>query len=600
MTEREEIRQYLASTEFFRDLDEAAFSSVEAELEWVEIDAGDVLMRQGEVGDCLFVLLSGRLRAYIQRENGTEAAVGEISPGEAVGEMSIITDERRSATVRSLRPSTLVRLTRTGFNRLQTRHSEIMRLMAELVVRRLRQVNFAGRPRNGKLTIGIIGGEAPLNPFVSRLVKALSRIDSTCHLSAAVVDAQVGPGFAESRTDTPQNFKLSNWLSEQERRHRFVIYETSDTTPDSQWSRRVLEHADRLMIVVDGDGKPAPQAAARFISGSEEDRSEARRDLVLVHSGTKRAASGTTRWMDAIPSDDRYHVWLDSSEDFERLARIIAGQAIGLVLGGGGARGFAHIGIIRALREANVPIDFVGGTSMGALIAAQCALDWDTSTMLEQNRRFFRMHPIHGDYTLEGVSTTTPHKATRLFESLFGESLIEDQWRNYFSIACNLTRGEIVVGRKGRFRDRVEASTALPVLNSPVFDKGDALVDGAVINNLPADIMQRLCGGRVIAVDVSPRSDLGASTNEFRRIVRSGQKPPDSLPSIHSVVMRTVMLNSLISAESMRRYADVYMNPPVEEIEMFDWAAINEAEQIGYRYAARELQSIRHLFPSEK
>jgi NTE family protein len=220
--------------------------------------------------------------------------------------------------------------------------------------------------------------------------------------------------------------------------------------------------------------------------------------------------------------------------------------------------------------------------------------------MLDQNKRYFRVHPIHGDYALQGVAAAAPHKAARLFESLFADNLIEDQWRNFFSVSCNLTRGEIVVDRKGRFRDRVEASTALPVLNSPFFDRGDAIVDGAVINNLPADIMQRLCGGRVIAVDVSPRSDLGAPTNEFKRMVRSGQQPLGSLPGIHSVVMRTVMLNSLISAESMRRYADVYMNPPVEEIEMFDWAAINEAEEIGYRYASRELQSIRHLFPAAK
>jgi predicted acylesterase/phospholipase RssA/CRP-like cAMP-binding protein len=599
LTEREEIRQYLASTEFFRDLDEVTFSSVEAELEWVEIDTGDVLMRQGEVGDCLFVLLSGRLRAFIQRDNGTEVPVGEISPGEAVGEMSIITDERRSATVRSLRPSTLVRLTRTGFNRLQARHTEIMRLMAELVVRRLRQVNLAAKSRTGKLTLGIVGGGMATGSFVSRLVKALSRIDSTCHVSAAVVDAQVGPGFAESRSDTAQNFRLTNWLSEQERRHRFVVYEACETNPDSQWTRRVLEHADRVLLAVPADEQPLPSVAARFALESREFRSAARRDLILVHEGTRRPVTGTTRWMEAVPSEDRYHIFLDCSEDFERLARIIAGQAIGLVLGGGGARGFAHIGIIRALREANIPIDYVGGTSIGAVIAAQCALDWDAATMLERNRKYFRMHPIHGDYGAE-AATGTPHKASRLFESLFGESLIEDQWRNFFSVACNLTRGEIVVGRKGRFRDRVEASNALPVLNSPFFEKGDAIVDGAVINNLPADVMQRCCGGRVIAVDVSPRSDLGASTNEFRRLVRSGQQPVGNLPSVHSVVMRTVMLNSLISAESMRRYADVYMNPPVEDIEMFDWAAIQDAEDIGYRYASRELQTIRHLFPSEK
>jgi predicted acylesterase/phospholipase RssA len=300
--------------------------------------------------------------------------------------------------------------------------------------------------------------------------------------------------------------------------------------------------------------------------------------------------------MEKIPAGERFHVWLYSSHDFERLARVVANKATGLVLGGGGARGFAHIGVVRALKEANVPIDFVGGTSIGAVIAAELAMDWDPQRMLETNRDVFKKHPLHGDYTMPVVSAA-PHKAVRLFEQLFGDNRIEDQWRNYFSVACNLTRGESVIQRAGRFHDAVEASSALPVVNSPVFDHGDVIVDGALINNLPADIMKSLCGGPVIAVDVSPRRDLRGNTESKAgaRIVRGASHAAASaaatggLPSVYSIVMRTVMLNTVISAESMRKHIDLYLRPPVEHIEMFDWMAIDEAAESGYRYAVEQL-----------
>jgi predicted acylesterase/phospholipase RssA/CRP-like cAMP-binding protein len=588
--QRSEIREYLASTDFFRGLNEEMFASVEAELEWISVNTGEVLMRQGEPGDSLMVLLSGRLRASVTREDGSETPVGEVSPGEVVGEMSLIAEDRRSATVRAVRPSTLARLTRTGFKRLHALHPDIMQHLAELVVRRLRSVHATGRSCNTRMTIGIIGATAdiPLQQFVASLFRALSQIGSTSHVSAAAVDAHIGSGVAES-LEPAKTFRLTTWLTEQERRHRFVIYEAGPTP--SPWTRRVVEQSDRILIVVPEGRLPESELEPRFAAAGLH-QAGARRDLVLVHPGAKGAASGTAHWLDAIPSDEHFHVWMQSARDFERLARVVAGEATGLVLGGGGARGFAHIGVIRALRDANVRIDFVGGTSIGALIAAEFALDWEFDRMIEQNRKLFRTYPIHGDYAQPGAIATPPHDATRLYESLLGDALIEDQYLNFFSVACNLTRGEVIIGRRGRFCERVAASSALPVLNAPRFEKGDVLVDGAVINNLPADIMKNICGGKVIAVDVSRRSDLSASTHEFRRLVRSGKQPQGHLPSIQSIVMRTVMLNSLLAADSMRHHCDLYLKPPVEEIELFDWSAVGDAADIGYRYTSQQLRSL--------
>ncbi|MBI4471356.1 MAG: patatin-like phospholipase family protein [Acidobacteria bacterium] len=580
--EREEVRRFLASTDLFRDLDESTFRSVEEELEWVTLQAGGVLVRQGEEGDSLFVLLSGRLRAFVEREQGVEEAVGEISPGEAVGDMAILTEERRSATVRAIRHSLLVRLTRIGFERLEARHPQMMKHMARLLVRRLRQVNVASERRERPLTVGIIAvsADVQLADFCRQFVDALSRIDSTSHVTGE--DASQHSGV-----------ELTNWLSELERRYRFVVYQAGE--PQSEWTQRVVQQSDRILILVAGDQPPAPEAVGSLVASGVA-QSTARKDIVLLHPGTNRSASGTARWLKAISADGHFHVWMYSSQDFERIARVVAGKSIGLVLGGGGARGFTHIGVIHALLEAGIPIDFVGGTSIGALIAAECALGWDANRMREANRAAFRESPLRGDYTLPIVSVVTPKKTVKLYETLFGEAHIEDQWRTYFCIACNLTRGEMVIHREGLFKQRVQASSAMPAVDSPVIDNGDLIVDGGVINNLPADVMQKLSAGRVIAVDVSPRRDLRASaerdsrsTLEGARVLRPGSQSTAKAPGGFSIMMRTIMLNSVISADSMKRHMDLYLKPPVEHIEMFDWSSIDEAADIGYRYAKEQL-----------
>ncbi len=595
MPQLDEMRRYLASTDLFRDLDGATFASVEQELEWVTLDAGEVLMTEGETGDCLYVVLSGRLRAFAQREQGVEDAVGEISPGESVGEMAIIADERRSATVRAIRPSLLVRLKRRGFERLEASHPEIMKHMARLLVGRLRQVNVKER-HNRPLTIGIVAGtkNVSLAGFAQQFAEALSRIGATCHVNAEKLDSQLGARSSSIAIDAPSSIDVTNYLSAQERQNRFAVYE-ADAEPSS-WTERVIRHSDRILIVVPGD-LPAETDAEGWLRACGIEHSAAGKDLVLLHTGLSRTASGASGWLDRIPVDGHYHLWIYASQDFDRLARIVAGRATGLVLGGGGARGFAHIGVIRALQEAGVPIDFVGGASIGALIAAEWALGWDAEEMIEANRRAFRNHPIRGDYTLPLVSIVTARKATSLFESLLGGNRIEDQWRSYFGVSCNLSRGEMLIHRRGLFHECVHASSALPALDAPVFHNGDIVVDGALINNLPVDVMQKLCGGYVIAVDVSVRRDLTAPGNgnserwETQRILRSGPSSGGAVPNVFSIVMRTVMLNSVIAAEAMKRNIDLYLKPPVESIGMFEWMAIDEAVQIGYDHAVGQLQS---------
>jgi predicted acylesterase/phospholipase RssA len=293
----------------------------------------------------------------------------------------------------------------------------------------------------------------------------------------------------------------------------------------------------------------------------------------------------------------------DSRTDVERLARLLTGRAVGLVLGGGGARGFAHIGVIRAMHEAGIPIDLVGGTSVGACIGAQYAMGLEWPAMLELNRKgFINLNPM-ADYTLPIVALLNAAKFRKMYHMMFGETQIEDLWLKYYCVSSNLTRGQAVVHEQGPVRKYVRASMSVPGVAPPVPDNGCLLVDGGVLNNLPVDVMRRMSGGGyVIAVDVNPRVELAASVDygeslsgwsaAWRQLNPLG--PRLRLPTIQAILERTTSLSSVQQADLANGLVDLYLHPPIEGFGMFEVAALDRIADVGYRWAQAKLAEWKH------
>ncbi len=245
-------------------------------------------------------------------------------------------------------------------------------------------------------------------------------------------------------------------------------------------------------------------------------------------------------------------------------------RGVGLVLSGGGARGFAHLGIIRALREAKVPIDFLGGASIGAIIAAGVAMGWsDEEMQLRYRRSFVQTNPVN-DYTFPFLALTRGKKVSRLLEREYGSVLIEDLRYPYFCVSANLTTGRLFEHRSGSVAQALRASVAIPGVMPPVFHDDGVLVDGAAINNLPVDVMQGHAPGFVIGCDV------GADRNFGERRV-----------NIFEVLMHAGMINSTASERAQRELADVLMKPPLANIDLLNWQAFDRAIQAGYDLRAR-------------
>jgi NTE family protein/lysophospholipid hydrolase len=577
-------------------------NTIESVIEWVHLPFGQPLFHQGDSGSDFFLLINGRLQVSIRDCTGTDRNIAEIKRGTIVGEMAMFTGESRTASIYAMRDSDLVKFSRQAFERMISAHPNIMMHFIRFIIRRMQEISAVSRPENRTLNIAVIpaGPSAPLAEFSHRLVAALSGFGKTLHINSKSLDQQWGiPGMAQATGSDPNNIRLSSWLDEQEANYTNIVYE-ADLSPTA-WTRRCIQHADRIIIAAGSDSSPILTGIETELYSPDRRINRAHHILVLLHPDGSRLPAGTDQWLNKRQIDSHYHVRWNSDADFKRLARFLTGNAVGLVLGGGGARGLAHIGVIRALNEAGVPIDMIGGTSMGAMVSAQYAIGMDYKTMIDVQKETIALKPFR-EFTLPFIALTKSKRLEKLINRLCGDTNIEDMWVNFFCISSNLTSADMVVHRKGSLAKSIRASGALPGILRPVLEKNCLLVDGALFNNVPADVMKELCGGLVIMVNVSPDEDLkvpdryqeipGDMEILWSRLSPFRQKI--DVPGILDIMIRTIMVGSANKENQARKAADYEFHPPVRRFGLLEFEAIDEIIDTGYRYAKEKIRELQN------
>ncbi len=595
-----DTRAFLAATRLFGGLDEAALDEIAGHLEWLLVPGGQTVCRQGEAGDCLYLVFSGRL-AVVRESPGTkDVLLGEVGRGDSVGEIAVLTGKPRSASIRALRDVVLARLPQAAFGVLIAKHPGALLAITRTLAGWL---DPASRPEKSRTCLAIAVapvGELPAG-FVDGLVESLSALGPTLRLSAQGIDGHLGAGTSLCPEGGAEHGRMTAWISGQETCHSFLVYEADASA--SAWTRRCLRQADRILVVAPAAAEPALGPLAAELALLEEDQGEQLEELVLLHRDPGQRPSGTLRWLELRPFVRYHHVRLsqpaDLIRDLGRLARFLDGSDVGLVLGGGGARGFAHIGVIRALEEAGIPIDRVGGASMGAMIGAMYARGFGWEAIADFNRRgWVQMRP-HKVYTLPVISILSKVKAEKMLEMMYGDDQIEDLWLDCFCVSTNLTRTEVVVHRRGSLSRSISASITIPGVTPPmVGPSGDLLVDGGVLNNLPTDVMRRLGEGPIIASDVSASVDLRAhpsytdSPSPWQllrsRFRRAGEPRP--FPNILRLVHRAALLASDVYAKQAKSEVELYLDLPMDGYDMFAMEALDEIVEFGYRFTRETLE----------
>ncbi|KAF9930799.1 phosphatidylcholine and lysophosphatidylcholine phospholipase [Linnemannia zychae] len=625
-------------------------------MEWMQVSASQVLHRQGEDCDSIYIVLNGRLRTILEKEPGKIEILSEFSQGESVGEMEVLMGTPFPSTLHAIRDTEVARMPKTLFNALAQRHPEIAIRISRLIAQRASDALKAGLNakevgvtpdsaiNNSNLrTIGIIpvSSSVPVADFADRLRAALIGIGSTATLlNHSTVMSLLGKhAFTKFG-----KLKLDSWLNVQEEQVQIVLY-LADGGLTSPWTQTCIRQADCILLIGHGDEDPAVGDYERLLVSM---KTTARKELVLLHANRHCAPGSTAAWLKSrVWVHAHHHIQMPlkrptmlseqsrkktimnlkdhlekfytnirhnntakspafngNRSDFARLARRLTGQTVGLVLGGGGARGIAHIGIIKALEEAGIPIDIVGGTSIGAFIGGLYARESDNVAIFGRAKMFAgRMAAkwrMVADFTYPVTSWTTGHAFNRGIWKCFSDTQIQDFWLSYYCNTTNITFSRMEMHQAGYAWRYIRASMSLSGFLPPLCDNGHMLVDGGYMDNLPVEFMKSLGANTIFAVDVGSDDDTtlhnyGDSLsgwlvllnrwNPFSSVYRN-------IPNLADLQSRLAYVSSVKQLEAAKatRGQFFYFKPPVQEFGTLEFGRFLEVFEVGYEYGKEMLE----------
>jgi len=568
--------------------------TLERAFERIDLPGGEELFKKGDPGDSLYVIARGRLRVML--DEGGDIRLREIGPFQTVGELALLTGDVRQGTVVAVRDSVLYRIDREAFERDALTNSDVTRGMLVTLAERL------SRPPRREATtvvptnIAILpaGPAAPTRAFAAALHRFMAEHATTTLVTSASVEHAVAMGASEAHPASPSGMQVEQHLNALEEGHDHVLLLAEDDS--SEWSAKCARSADAILLVAAAGTSPMLNRLELGLFDPARTGSPARLHLVMVEPESTSTPRGTDAWLHARPVELCHHVHLAQRRDLARLARFIVGSPSALVLSGGAARAFAHLGVMSALREAAIPIDIVAGTSAGALVGAQLAMGSSpediahlmTDTFAGSKRGML-------DFIPPRTSLIGATRFNTALDRLFGQVRFEDLWIQFVCTTTDLTSAQPRVHRRGLLRPPIRASCSLPMVMPPVNDNGHLLADGGIMNNVPVDpLLEVTSVGFMTVVNVTnPFYTADEAYNygdslPLRRVLGSWLNPRAEklvAPSILDVLMRSLEIGSKSLEPAQVAKADIYVRPDVARFGYTDIDDIDEIVTAGYQEA---------------
>ncbi|XP_073746140.1 patatin-like phospholipase domain-containing protein 7 isoform X2 [Callorhinus ursinus] len=605
-------------------------------LDWMEVEAGRAVYRQGDKSDCTYIVLSGRLRSVIRKDDGKKRLAGEYGRGDLIGVVETLTHQARATTVHAVRDSELAKLPTGALTSIKRRYPQVVtrliHLLGEKILGSLQQGTAtghqfglhtvgskwdSGNPAGNLSTVAAmpVSEDVPLTAFALELKHALSAIGPILLLTSDNIKQRLG----SAALDSVHEYRLSSWLGQQEDIHRIVLYQADSTlTP---WTQRCIRQADCILIVGLGEQEPTVGELERML---ESTAVRAQKQLILLHREDGPAPSRTVEWLN-MRSWCSGHLHLccprrvfsrrsmpklvemyqrvfqrppDRHSDFSRLARVLTGNAIALVLGGGGARGCAQVGIIRALTECGIPVDMVGGTSIGAFMGALYSEERNYSQIRIRAKQWAEdmtsmvktvldlTYPITSMFSGAGLNSSIC--------SVFKDQQIEDLWIPYFAITTDITASAMRVHTDGSLWRYVRASMSLSGYMPPLCDPKDGhlLMDGGYINNLPADVARSMGAKVVIAIDVGSQDETdltnyGDALSGWWLLWKRWNPLASKVKVLNMAEIQTrlayVCCVRQLEMVKNSEYCE-YLRPPIDSYSTLDFGKFNEICEVGYQH----------------
>ncbi|XP_063908802.1 neuropathy target esterase sws isoform X3 [Zophobas morio] len=604
---------------------------VDFALDWLFIESGRAVYRQDDESDSTYIVLSGRLRSVITHKNGKKELVGEYGKGDLIGVVEMVTHTKRSTTVIAVRDSELAKLPEGLFNAIKLKYPIVVTRLINLLGHRIlgswkkpsitmntpsssavdsrpSQMNFS--------TVAIVAAsdDVPLTAFTYELYHCLCAIGPTLRLTSDIIRKILGPSIMDPNNE----YRLTSWLAQQEDQHKISLYQCDLTV--SVWTQRCIRQADCILIVGLGENHPSLGKVEKEV---ERLAMRTQKELILLHREDGKPHN-TVGWINMRSWVSSHHHILSPNRmfsrkslyrinelyskvcqsepnihsDFSRLARWLTGKSVGLVLGGGGARGSAHVGMIKAIQEAGIPIDMVGGVSIGAFMGALWCRERNITTVTQKAREWSKKMTQWWrqilDLTYPMTSMFSGRDFNQTIKATFGDTYIEDLWLPYFTVTTDITASCMRLHSHGSLWRYVRASMSLSGYMPPLCDPvdGHLLLDGGYTNNLPADVMRGLGANHILAIDVGSVDDqdltnygddlsgwwlLWKRWNPFTN--------PVKVPNLPDIQSRLAYVSCVRQLEEVKSsdYCE-YIRPPIDKYKTLQFGSFDEIREVGYQH----------------
>ena len=572
---------------------------------WVFLEDNSNLFNYGEKSDSFYLLVTGLLKAYIPKK-GELIEVGEIYEGEVIGEMGILTNEARSASIFATRDSVVFKIDLEKANEIIMQYPLVLLQVATKIADRLRNVQHSNERHRTDIhsIVQLSSGKNHTKEIISignSLIDSMNKFNRSIVVSSKKVNEILNIESINAELERDKFYPaLDDLVDNFTKENRYLLLLCDEEyTP---WTTWCLAISDKNIFVVEESAGVSNTELLNKMNLSEKDipiHLHDEKQLIIYHQSKNSFPSKTSSIIEMLPKiSNHYHMSINNKNDSDRVSRLIAKKGIGLCLSGGGAKGNAHIGVYKALIEHNIPIDAVCGTSAGGIVASLIAFGYDPETIISRLKETYKRNSFK-EYTIPVTSIIATKKVIQDAIFLGNDMDIEDLWIPYFSIAVNISKSKLDVIDKGPVYKATRATAALPGILLPVIKDTSFLVDGGLINNMPGDIMLKKYGGKLISVSVSPQEDLDAKFNDFpnqssyfiKKLLRMNKKFPHEIPGLSNILMRSIFVASSNKIKEVIDLSDLFLDLQVKDVGLLEFEKIDESVEFGYEYAMKKLKN---------
>jgi len=566
----------------FGEMDDYQLEKILNATETITFDAGEYLFKQGETGNAFYIVLSGRFRALQNTEEGIYV-LGDISTGEPIGEFSLFTKEKHSASIVALRKSSVLRLDDEEYTTLVQQFPSFANSLTKYVIERLRrnglQKKMDAAPKN--IAVVKLQPDQDVSAFTSEIEQQLQGMGFEINIYDHTSQAE------ESYHTTFDNMEKQTGLN-------FLVCDRDH----EEWARQCIAYCDLVIVATAFNEEHSLYDIEKQLDLYSTHVMNKKIYLLLLHPEASPLPANTKRWFEERIIDLHLHIRKNNLPDIRRFCRIVTHQATGLVLGGGGARGFAHVGVLKALLEKGIEVDFVGGTSAGGIYGAGIThADFDMNKLMTLCQKAAQRKPTSNDFTLPFISIMSGKKMRKFLKEVFEDAHFEDLWVNTFCVSTNFSNASLKIHDHGLIRQQVEASIAIPGVFPPVIIDKHLHIDGGIIDNLPVESMHKKPVRNIIAVSLSAEAaavtdlqEIPSSWRMFWNKMTNSDTP--SLPGLSSMLINSITINSRHKQETNKAQVAIYLELDLKEFKFLDWVRWQQILQKGYDQTTLQLNEM--------